>query len=116
MSEKEIDRYRRIRDQQIHARDPSKKQLQLDHTISQKHKRRIQKFSLVTMLDEIPARWIGLVMGLLITVALLLILPEFIEADWGDLLAIGIGVFLMLLFFLVGRVMDMKDTLRDLIN
>ncbi len=109
------ERLRRIRDQQIAARDPLRKQHQQDRSIATKYHQRTRSFSFEAMLDEMPARWVGFFTGMMIGGFCVLFLPLFIKVPWLDYATIGGTLGLMLLGFSVGRAVDMKDNVRDLI-
>ncbi|MBN1263846.1 MAG: hypothetical protein JXA25_00025 [Anaerolineales bacterium] len=115
MSTEEQDRLRRIKDQQLETRDPLKKQRKQDASIAVKHRKRTRSFSFTTMLDEIPACWIGLIVGLMVGGFFVLVLPLFLDYPWLDYATIGGTLFLMILGFLVGRAIDSQDTIKDLL-
>jgi len=112
---REVDRLRRIRDQQLHARDPLIKQRKLDRTIASKHRRARAGFSFVTMWREIPHQWRGAVVGGLVGLAGMLIVPEVIPESWGTCLGLAAFPFAALLGFMIGRYEDAKEDVTDLI-
>ncbi|HET7009483.1 MAG TPA: hypothetical protein VFI11_01805 [Anaerolineales bacterium] len=115
MPSQDSERFRRIRDQQLRARDPLTKQRRMDGEIAQKRRRMQQSFSLITMWRDIPHRWRNGLVGILIGLAVLLIAPSVIEGSWGLCLG-GIAVpFAGLVGFLIGRYEDaMEDIKEDL--
>jgi hypothetical protein len=112
----DAERFRRIRDKQIAARDPMVKVRKLDHTVSQKHRRARQSFSVVRMWLDIPKVWRGTLLGGLVGVVILAVLPYFVPESWaviGGLAALG---FLVLLGFALGRYMDSRDEIKNLMQ
>ena len=67
----DAERFRRIRDKQIAARDPMVKVRKLDHTVSQKHRRARQSFSVLRMWLDIPKMWRGTMLGGVVGVVIL---------------------------------------------
>ena len=110
------DRFRRLKEQQIAARDPLKKQRKLDRTIAEKHRRAQTPFSIVRLWGEIPQRWRGLFFGALLGVVVVVILPMVFESKWTAPCAVTAFVFLLILGFFVGRGLDARDDLRDLMR
>lgn len=115
MPGQDADRFRKIRDQQLHVRDPLKKQRRQDQEISQKRKRMQQSFSFGAMWRDIPHRWRGAFTGGLIGLAILLAVPSLIEESWGLCLGMAAFPFAALVGFLIGRYEDtMEDIKKDL--
>jgi hypothetical protein len=115
MPDQDVDRYRKIRDQQLQARDPLKKQRVLDHEVSQKRRRMTQGFSFGLMWRDLTFKirysLLGGIIGLLMFVVLSLLLPE----TWGVCLGGFLFFFAVLVGFLVGRYEDsFEDIRRDL--
>jgi len=115
MGTEEQNKLKRIRDRQLEARDPLKKQRRQDATIAVKHRKRTRSFSFEVMLDEIPARWVGVVIGLMVGGFLILVLPLFLDYDWLDYATVGGTLFFMILGFFVGRAIDSQDSIKDLL-
>ena len=110
------DRLRRLRDQQIAARDPLVHQRQLDHRIAQRQRRARTSFSVLKMWSQTPRRWRGLLLGVLTGATLLLVLPLAIESTWTAPCAGVATLFLAFLGFLIGRAMDSRHDLHDLLR
>jgi hypothetical protein len=115
MPSQDSERFRRIRDQQLHSRDPLKKQRSQDREIAQKRKRLQQSFSFGGMWRDLPHRWRGAFGGGLIGLGILLAAPSLIEGSWGLCLG-GIAFpFAALVGFMIGRYEDsMEDIKEDL--
>lgn len=111
----DADRFRRIRDQQLHTRDPLKKQRKLDREIVQKRQRMSQPFSFGQMWKDLPHKWRGAAVGGLIGLAILFIAPSVIEGSIGICLGSAAFPFAAFVGFLVGRYEDtMEDIGKDL--
>jgi hypothetical protein len=112
---REVERLRRIRDQQLRTRDPLIKQRKLDHTIATKHRKARVSFSFGRIWGEIPHRWRGLLLGGLIGVGALLAAPSLIPGTWGTCAGVALLPFAAMLGFLIGRYEDSKEDVKDLI-
>ena len=112
MPDKDADRYRKLRDQQLQARDPLKKQRVLDHEVSQKRRRMTQGFSFGLMWRDLTFKirysLLGGIIGLLLFVVLSLLLPE----TWGICLGGLLFFFAIFLGFLIGRYEDSVEDIR----
>jgi uncharacterized membrane protein len=112
----DADRFARIRDKQIAARDPMVKVRKLDHTVSEKHRRHRTSFSLVRMWLDIPKVWRGTIIGGLLGLLVMLVVPTFVPGDWGTLGGLAALGFLLLLGFSLGRYQDSRDEIKDLMK
>ena len=110
------ERFRRIRDRQITARDPQKKQRRQQREIAQRHRRSRQRFSLGTVWSQIPHRWRGILYGGLIGIGIILILPLVSDSSWVPAISAVAFLFLMILGFFIGRAIDTRDSLKDLMR
>ncbi len=113
MPSQESERLRRLRDQQLQARDPLTKQRRLDGEISQKRRRMQQSFSFGGMWQDIPHRWKGAFVGGLIGLGILLIAPSLIEGNWGLCLGVAAFPFGALAGFLIGRYEDSMEDIKE---
>jgi hypothetical protein len=112
----ELERLKRIRDRQLSARDPGKKERKLQQTITHKHRRASQPFSMGRMWAEVPKRWTGAFIGSALGVIAVIVLPLFMDPTHGTLLGFGLLGFMALMGFLVGRARDARDDIIDLIR
>ncbi len=110
------ERLKRIRDRQIQLRDPQKKVNYLQHSIATRRKKSVTRFSIGTMIREMPNKFLGFVLGLTIGVVALIIVPDFVEPPWGDVIGFGAIIFLTILGFLLGQAMDARDRIKELIE
>ncbi len=113
MPEREIDRLRRLRERQLRDRDPLAKQRRQDREIARKQQRMRQAFSLGRMWADVPRRWRGAFVGLLLGLLILLAAPSLMAAPWATCLGVGAVPFAALIGFLIGRYQDTMDEIRD---
>lgn len=112
----EVERYKRIRDQQLRARDPQKSERRIHHDIATRHRRTREPFSFRRMVSEVPKKWGGLIIGGFLGFVILVLLPNVIEHRLIDLIGILVMMFLMLIGFAIGQAADAKKDLEDLIK
>jgi hypothetical protein len=112
----DAERFRRIRDQQIATRDPMIKVRKLDHTVAQKQRRHRQSFSIARMWLDIPKMWRGTLLGGVVGVLILAILPLWVAGTWAVCGGLGALSFLVMLGFSLGRYMDSRDEIQDLMR
>ncbi|HEY47522.1 MAG: hypothetical protein AMJ88_06295 [Anaerolineae bacterium SM23_ 63] len=118
MSDKndELRRLKRIRDQQLRARDPSVKQKKLQRTIATKRRKSVRKVSFLEILREVSHKIKGTLVGGVLGLLIFLILPYFVKTSWIDFVGIGAIFFLTILGFFIGQALDTRDSLKELIN
>ena len=112
-SDDELNRLKKLRDQQIEARDPTQKQWRIQKQISTRYNAR-QKFHIKELWTEIPHKWrglfVGLLLGLLIWLFLAIALPS---KTWVDAIGFGaVGIFAVI-GVIFGTAFDLRDNLRD---
>jgi len=112
----ELRRLKRIRDQQLRARDPSVKQKKLQRTITTKRRKAVQKFSFRQIFIQVPHKIKGPLIGAVVGLLIFLFLPYFVETSWIDFVGIGAIFFLTILGFSLGQALDTRDSLKELIN
>ncbi|MCX6072124.1 MAG: hypothetical protein NTU91_14930 [Chloroflexi bacterium] len=114
-SNKDAERFRRIRDKQIAARDPMVKVRKLDRSVSQKQRRMRESFSVVRMWTEIPKMWRYMFVGGLVGLLVLAVLPLLVPEPWGVIGGVGAICFLVILGMSLGRYEDSQDEIKDLL-
>ncbi|OGO15602.1 MAG: hypothetical protein A2Z14_15125 [Chloroflexi bacterium RBG_16_48_8] len=112
----ELERLKHLRDQQLRARDPHKKQQQLQYNISRRYRESREPFNLKKMWREVEHKWRGLILGGFFGFVLLVALPHFVDSEWTELIGFGALLFLMLIGAAIGQAADARDELRDLIH
>jgi hypothetical protein len=114
----ELERLKRIRDQQIEARDPFAKGRALHRRLSARQRRMRKQKTLQEimqeMLADIPARWKGTVIGATIgtLISIVLVLLK-VDAVWVILTWLVVSIFLAIGGFIIGRAFDWRDEVRD---
>jgi VIT1/CCC1 family predicted Fe2+/Mn2+ transporter len=112
----DIERLKRLRERQLEARDPHKKQRKLQQTVTRKYRRAEEPFSLGRMWDQTPSIWKGTLFGMSFGVIAILILPFFMDT----VLAVTVGVIVLavatIFGLLVGRAVDARDDIQDLLR
>jgi hypothetical protein len=115
-SSPEQDRLKRLRDRQLAARDPQAKRNKLYKGIAARHRRAAQPFSIGRMWSEIPHRWRGVLYGLLLGTAAFIAVPIFWHSPWAAPCS-GVSIpALGVLGFLLGRALDARDSLNELLR
>lgn len=112
----DTDRFRRIRDKQVAARDPMVKVRKLDRSVSQKQRRMRERFSIARMWTDIPKTWRYALVGGLVGLVVLLVLPTFVPEPWGVLGGIGALIFLLILGLSLGNYEDSRDEVKHLVK
>lgn len=113
MPSQDSERFKRIRDRQLQARDPLTKQRKQDAEIARKQRRMQGSFSFGRMWRDIPRKWRGALVGALIGLAILFIAPTVIEGGWGTCVGTVALPFAALVGFLIGRYEDTMQDIKD---
>jgi len=113
MSNQEQERLRKLREQQLQARDPLAKQKKFQQ-ISSKKARRIQKsFSLSEAWKDIPHIVKTPFYGLIAGVILVIVLPRVWDSPYAIVVA-GVATLFFIIFGLtLGNALDIRDKLRN---
>ena len=114
--DRELERLKRIRDRQLRARDPQVKQRKIQHNIAAKRRKSVRKFSLREIWADIPHKVKGTFMGAVIGLAVSIVLPMFVEANWVDIAGIAAILVLGIMGFFFGQASDTRDSLNKLIG
>lgn len=110
------DHLRRLRDAQLATRDPQIKQRKLQRTIAEKHRRAARPFTWGRFWSEVPYRWRGVLFGGLVGVLLAVALPLILPSPWGTIFAAVAFFFCATCSFLLGRAIDARENLKDLVR
>jgi hypothetical protein len=110
----EQDRLRRLRDQQIAARDPQTGARKLHGGISRKQRRAVEAFSLGRIWREIPHIWRYAFYGFVVGVLAVAVVPMVWDSPWALTCSAGTTVFLVIIGVFIGRAADTRDSLKDL--
>jgi VIT1/CCC1 family predicted Fe2+/Mn2+ transporter len=109
----DLERIRKIRDRQLGLRDHSVETKRVQHEISKKRRRSVEKFSFGGIFKDIPKMIIGTLIGMVLGILVFLILPYLTDAAWVDIAGVIITIFGAVFGFFYGRAMDAKDALSD---
>ena len=113
----EQERLRRLRERQLADRDPHVKQRQFQRSSSQRERRLSkQSYSLGNMWKDIPHVWKGFFYGLMLGLVVFLIVPTFWQSPWALVIFIMALVIFILFGVLVGRAIDTRENIKDLIR
>ena len=113
----EQERLRRLRERQLADRDPHVKQRQFQRVSSQREKRlKKQSYSLGKMWKDIPHVWKGFFYGLLLGLVVFLIVPTFWQSTWALVISLMALVVFILFGILVGRAIDTRENIKDLMR
>lgn len=109
MSNQEQEKLKRLRDNQLQARDPLVKQRQFQHSSSIKEKRMRKPFSMSKAWKDIPhvikVPFYGLILGIIV----IFVLPTL----WVSPYAIWVGAGATALFMIFGAILGNTFDLRD---
>lgn len=106
--ENELDRLRRLREQQIQDRDPRQKNTRLYRDIGRKVEKSRQ-VSVVQIIREFPARWLYMLIGFFVGLIIGLTITALFDGVWWSQL-VALVVVLVLTF--VGRVAGLAEDWR----
>lgn len=113
----ELERLKRIREQQIRARDPHAKEKKYHGTVSGKYRRKRKQVTfrgaLKDELGAIPHKWRGLAIGVTLGVIVLIVLLVTVESARTPIIGVLIIVFLAIAGFFIGEAFDWRDKMSD---
>jgi VIT1/CCC1 family predicted Fe2+/Mn2+ transporter len=112
----EADRLKRIRDRQVGLRDPQVKQQRLQSGIASRRRKSVKEFSSRQVVREIPYKARGALIGAFIGVLILAFTPLIIDSPWTNVIGILSIVMLTIFGFFMGRALDARDRLKELIG
>ena len=110
---KEAERLRRLREQQLRARDPHTKQRKTQRTITRKYRARKQ-VTFKEMLGDIPHKWRGLFIGFVLGLIIWIVLSSLFQELWADLAGLLVTAFFCVMGIFIGSGFDTRDKLRDI--
>jgi len=113
----ELERLKRLREQQLTDRDPLVKQRQFQRATTAREKRLSkQRYSLGKMWKDIPHVWKGFFYGLILGTLVLIVLPSLWVSPWSIPLAVFALVIFVIFGVVVGRAIDTRENIKDLIR
>ena len=114
--DREQERLRQLRERQLADRDPLIKQRQFQRDSAQRERRARKPLTLREVWREIPNTWKGFFYGVLIGTALLVILPSLWVSPWAMPCAAAAIVVLGIFGVVLGRALDARDNINDLMR
>ncbi len=112
----ELERLKRLRDRQLSDRDPLVKQRQFQRSSAQREKKLKKPYSLGKMWKDIPHVWKGFFYGIVLGTLVLLVVPLL----WISQYAVPCSAVAIVLFaifgVIVGRALDTRDNIKDLMR
>lgn len=114
MSNREQERLRRLREQQLQSRDPLTKQRKIQRNISVKERRAARKpFSFANAWSEIPHVFRVPFFGFLLGVAITFVLPMLWVSPYAIFAGAGITLILLIFGVVLGNSLDLRDNIRN---
>ena len=115
-NDQELERLRRLRQSQLADRDPLVKQRQFQRSSAQREKRIKKPYSLGKMWKDIPHAWKGFFYGLVLGTVVLLIVPMLWVSPWAIPCSAATIVVFMIFGLAVGRAIDTRENIKDLMR
>ena len=112
--QKELERLRRLRNQQIRSRDPGTKQRKLQHNITQQYQRTSKQMTLGSAWATLHHRWKGLIIGLVFGIIVAVVLSLTTDESWTELIGILAIIMFALIGLVIGSSFDWRDEIRDI--
>lgn len=116
-NDSELERLKRLRERQLADRDPLVKQRQFQRSSAQREKRlKKKKYTLAKMWKDIPHIWKGFFYGLILGLAVFIVLPVLWLSPWAFPLSLAAIVIFTLFGVVIGRAIDTREDIKDLIR
>jgi hypothetical protein len=115
-SNPEQERLKRLRERQLTDRDPLVKQRQFQRSSAQREKKLKKPYPLGKMWKDIPHAWKGFFYGLVLGTAVFLVVPMFWLSPWAFPCSVAAIVVFALFGIVVGRAIDTRENIKDLIR
>ena len=112
-SSDESERLRRLREQQLKARDPHKKQRHFQRTVSSRYRSR-NTTTIGDMWGDVAHKWRGAIYGIVLGIVVWILLAIFFQEAWTDIVGILALVIFAIAGLAVGSSFDWRDNIRDL--
>lgn len=114
--DREQERLRQLRERQLADRDPLVKQRQFQQGSALRARRARKPVTLAGIWREIPNTWKGFFYGILLGTLLLIVLPLLWASSWAIVLAAVAIVVFGLFGVVLGRALDTRDNINDLMR
>jgi fatty acid desaturase len=109
----EQERLKRIRDQQIAARNPRSKEENFSRTMQKRDKKLQRKISAASVWNDIPHKVRSTAIALVIGLILFLVVPMYWTWEWAFVIMLGVALIFAIVGFVIGNALDARDRLRD---
>ena len=116
MPESESERLNRLRQRPLADRDPLVKQRQFERNSVAKEKRMQKPFSFKKAWSDIPHSIKVPLYGLIVGVIVIFVLPNFWKSPYAIFAGVGITLVLIILGFITGNSLDLRDDIRKHVN
>jgi hypothetical protein len=103
----ELERIKRIRDQQISQRDPRARDKAFYGQISQR--RRSRKLTFQSVIKDFQAKWLWMLLGGLIGAVVAVLFTGMVQAKWAEYIGYVIVLAGIVIGRFLGAVMDWRD-------
>ena len=111
--QEEKERIRRIRERQIQARDPRAGYKKTQRAVTKRGRKSYKRITLWEMFTDIPKKWKGLIIGIMIGAFISVLLPMLWSSEWAFLIGVATIPILAILGLALGQAFDVRDELRD---
>jgi hypothetical protein len=112
-SDDDVERWRKISERQIAARDPSEARKQRYQRVQQRHKGYRKNWTMKDIVRVLSNKVLGLIAGIILGFIAWIVLTYIVEASWETLAGIGLVVFFGGVGTLFGAALDWRDDLSD---
>lgn len=113
MSDQEQERLKRLREQQLQARDPMVKQRKIQRNISVKEKKLRKKFTLSGAWRDFPKVVRMPIIALLIGGAITIFLPSLWNSPYATIAGAGATILMIIFAIVLGNALDLRDEIKD---
>jgi len=115
-NDQELERLKRLRERQLSDRDPLVKQRQFQRSSAQREQKNRKPYSLGKMWGDIPHAWKGFFYGLVLGTLVLLVVPLLWLSPWAVPCSAATIVVFAIVGVIIGRAIDTRENIKDLIN
>jgi uncharacterized membrane protein YraQ (UPF0718 family) len=112
--DQERERIRRIRERQIQVRDPRATYQKAQRAVARRGRRRQKRVTLWEMFTDIPQKWKGLIVGVLIGCFIAVVLPLLWVSEWATLIGFATIPVFAIVGLAFGQAFELRDELRDI--
>jgi hypothetical protein len=113
----ESERLKRLRERQLADRDPLVEQRQFQRSSAQRERRLSKKsYSFGRMWNDVPHAWRGFFYGVVLGTVVLIILPLFWLSPWAVPCSTATIVVFAIVGVIIGRAIDTRENIKDLIK